>query len=280
MKHSNALRATWKITLAVVTLSVATWVSADQLNEIKTRGELTCGVLGTDEPFSYIGDPSSRQIVGYDVDLCKAVADSLGVKLTLKQLAVAARIPELQQGRVDILAATLTRTKEREEQIDFSASTFVTGAKVMVKTSSGIDDLSQLADKRVLTVKGTTMEQNIRSTLPTAKVISFDTGPQALLALKQGKGVGFATDEATLVKHFAELGDDAKNYKIIAQNLSTENLALGIRKNEPAFKAQVDKVLLGLESSGDAQKIFMKWFGPETKMKYATRSFKFEQSAN
>jgi len=280
MKHSNALRATWKITLAVVTLSVATWVSADQLSEIETRGELTCGVLGTDEPFSYIGDPSSRQIVGYDVDLCKAVADSLGVKLTLKQLAVAARIPELQQGRVDILAATLTRTKEREDQIDFSASTFVTGAKVMVKTSSGIDELSQLADKRVLTVKGTTMEQNIRSTLPTAKVISFDTGPQALLALKQGKGVGFATDEATLVKHFAELGDDAKNYKIIAQNLSTENLALGIRKNEPAFKAQVDKVLLGLESSGDAQKIFMKWFGPETKMKYATRSFKFEQSAN
>jgi polar amino acid transport system substrate-binding protein len=280
MKHNNSFKASFKIAATVIALSISTWASADQLSDIKSRGEMVCGVLGTDEPFSFIGDPANRQVVGYDVDLCKAVADSLGVKLELKQLSVAARIPELQQGRVDILAATLTHTKEREEQIDFSTATFVTGAKVMVKTSSGIDAISQLADKRVLTIKGTTMEQNIRTAVPSAKVISFDTGPQALLALKQGKGVGFATDEATLVKHYAELGDDSGNYTILTQNLSTENLALGIRKNEPAFKAQVDKVLLDMETSGDAEKLFMKWFGPATKMKYASRAFKFEQSTN
>ncbi|MCY1188668.1 hypothetical protein D9M73_298030 [compost metagenome] len=82
------------------------------------------------------------------------------------------------------------------------------------------------------------------------------------------------------MKHYAELGDDSGNYTILTQNLSTENLALGIRKNEPAFKAQVDKVLLDMETSGDAEKLFMKWFGPATKMKYASRSFKFEQSTN
>lgn len=63
-------------------------------------------MLGTDEPFSFLKDPMSREIVGYDVDMCNAVAKSLGVKPVLKQLAVAARIPELQQGRVDLLAAS------------------------------------------------------------------------------------------------------------------------------------------------------------------------------
>jgi polar amino acid transport system substrate-binding protein len=92
---------------------------ADQLADIKKKGELVVGVLGTDEPNSFI-DPKTREIVGYDVDLAKAIAGKLGVKLTLKQLAVAARVPELEQGRVDLLAASLTHNKEREAKIDFS----------------------------------------------------------------------------------------------------------------------------------------------------------------
>ncbi|WP_164139902.1 transporter substrate-binding domain-containing protein, partial [Stenotrophomonas maltophilia] len=66
-----------------------------------------------------------RQIVGYDVDICQKVAESLGVALELKPIAVEARIPELIQGRVDILAANLGYTPERAQQIDFSFSYFV-----------------------------------------------------------------------------------------------------------------------------------------------------------
>src|SRR5579864_2865132 len=125
-------------------------VRADQLSDIKHKGELVCGVLGTDEPFSYMKDPMSREIVGYDVDMCNAVAKSMGVKPVLKQLAVAARIPELQQGRVDLLAASLTHNKERESQIDFSVSTFVTGQKAMVRKDSGVTSLAQLDGKKIL----------------------------------------------------------------------------------------------------------------------------------
>ena len=132
--------------LAAATL-VATTAHADQLADIKKKGELVCGVLGTDEPFSFLKDPMSREIVGYDVDMCDAVAKSIGVKPVLKQLAVAARLPELQQGRVDLLAASLTHNKEREAQIDFSVSTFITGQKAMVKKDSGITSLAQLDGK-------------------------------------------------------------------------------------------------------------------------------------
>ncbi|KVE45603.1 ABC transporter substrate-binding protein [Burkholderia sp. BDU5] len=264
------VRAAVLFTLA----SAAFHARADQLADIKAKGELVCGVLGTDEPFSYMKDPMSREIVGYDVDMCNAVAKSLGVKPVLKQLAVAARIPELQQGRVDLLAASLTHNKERESQIDFSMSTFITGQKAMVRKDSGIATLAQLSSKKILTVKGSTMETNIAATIKGADVVSFDTSPQALLALQQGKGAAYVNDETTLVGNLAKLGPAGKDYTLVPQNISTEHIALGIRKNEPAFRAQVNKVLLGMEASGEAQKQFDKWFGPGTKMNFPPRSFK------
>lgn len=259
---------------AVWTAGVAP-VHADQLADIKHKGELVCGVLATDEPMSFV-DPQTRSIVGYEVDLCQAIARKIGVTSTPKQISVGARIPELQQGRVDILAATLTHTREREAVVDFSLTTFVTGQKVMVRRDSGITNLAQLAGKRVVTVKGGSQEPNIRKVVPTIDVITFETAPQALVALQQHKAAGFVNDEVSLNDAYAKLGPAQKDYVILPQNVSTEQIALGLRKNEPALKAMVDTVLRDLETSGQAEKLFFKWFGPTTRMQYQTRAFKIE----
>ncbi len=248
---------------------------ADQLSDIRQRGELVVGVLGTDEPNSFI-DPKTREIVGYEVDLAKAIAEKLGVKLRLKQLAVAARIPELQQGQVDLLAASLTHNKEREAVIDFSLTTFVTGQKVLVRKDSGIQSLEQLQGRKVVTIKGGTQEPNIRKAVPSVEVVTFDTGPQAFQALQQGKGVAFVNDEVSLLDQFAKLGAGAADYRILPVNLSIEPLALGIRKGEKAFKTQVDTVLRDLEKSGAAQQLFVKWYGPNTRLKFQARDFKID----
>jgi len=271
------MRINLKSLLATV-LAATTLVSvahADQLADIKKKGEIVVGVLGTDEPNSFV-DPKTREIVGYEVDLANAIAKKIGVKATFKQIAVAARIPELQQGRVDLLAASLTHNKERESQIDFSLTTFVTGQKVMVKASSGIADVPQLAGKKVLTVKGGTQEENVRKAVPSVEVVTFETTQQAFQALQQGKGAGYVNDEATLVNDMAKLGPAKKDYRILPTNLSTEPLALGIRKNEPALKKVVDDTLAELEKSGEADKIFMKWYGPTTKLQFDKRSFKID----
>ena len=248
---------------------------ADQLADIRKKGEIVFGVLGTDEPNSFV-DPKTREIVGYEVDIAKAIARKIGVKPVFKQIAVAARIPELQQGRVDVLAASLTHNKERESQIDFSLTTFVTGQKVLVKTSSGIADVPQLAGKKVLTVKGGTQEPNIRKAVPNIDVVTFETTQQAFLALQQGKGAGYVNDEASLVNDYAKLGPAKKDYAILPTSISVEPLALGLRKNEPALKAVVDDTLRELESSGNAEKLFVKWYGPSTKLQFDKRSFKID----
>ena len=248
---------------------------ADQLSDIKKKGEIVIGVLGIDEPNSFI-DPKTREFIGYEIDLAKAVAAKIGVKPVFKQIAVAARIPELQQGGVDLLAASLTHNKERESQVDFSLTTVVTGQKALVKKSSGIKDVPELADKKVVTVKGGTQEPNIKKAVPTADVVTFENTQQAFQALQQGKGVAFVNDEASLIAEYAKLGDRSKDYAILPQNLSVEPLAFGIKKGETSLKTAVDDTLRGLEKSGAAEKIFLQWYGPNSSLKFPNRSFKID----
>lgn len=260
---------------AILALALTSTAHADQLNDIKAKGELVCGVLGTDEPNSFV-DPKTRTIVGYEVDLCRAIAQRLGVAAKTKQLAVAARIPELQQRRVDILAAALTHTKEREAVVDFSLTTFVTGQRVMVRKDSGITELAQLANKRVVTVKGGTQEPNMRKAVPSVQIITFETAPQAFVALQQRKAAGFVNDEVSLLDAFAKLGPVQQDYIVLEQGISVEPLALGLRKSEPALKAAVDDTLRDLEKTGEAERLFMKWYGPQTKLKFPKRTFRIE----
>jgi polar amino acid transport system substrate-binding protein len=107
-------------------------------------------------------------------------------------------------------------------------------------------------------------------------VVTFETTQQAFQALQQGKGVGYVNDEATLVADYVKLGAAKKDYTVLPTNLSVEPLALGIRKGEKNLKTLVDGVLRELESSGEAEKLFIKWYGPATRLQFDKRSFKID----
>jgi polar amino acid transport system substrate-binding protein len=273
--NANANYALRAILLLVVCALSGTAVRADQLDDIKHKGVLVVGILGTDEPNSFV-DPTTRQYVGYEVDLGNAIAQRLGVKASFTPLAVAARIPELQQGRVDILAASLTHTKEREALIDFSLTTLVTGQRVMVRSKGGITQLAQLAGKKVVTAKGGTQEINIRKAVPSVDVVTFETAQQAFLAFRQGKGIGYVNDEVSLLSDYSKLGADRQNYVIPPQSISTEPIAIGIRKGQSSVKAAIDAALRDMERSGEGERLFVKWFGVDSRLKIQTRGFKFD----
>lgn len=278
LKHAPATRRRL-FTLLASTLAFGlsfTSVSAhaDQLADIKKKGEIVFGTLGIDEPNSFI-DPKTRQFIGYEIDLANAVAKKIGVKATFKQVAVAARIPELQQGHVDALAASLTHNKEREALVDFSITHFVTGSKVLVKKSSGLKNVTDLAGKKVVTVKGGTQEPNLKRAVPTAEVVTFETTQQAFQALQQGKGIAYVNDEASLYSDVLKLGPKGKDYVLLPQNLNVEPLAFGIKKGETSLKTVIDETLRELEASGEANKLYEKWWGQGSKLKFGPRTFKF-----
>lgn len=95
MRFASIVKAASATLIAVASLAA----HADQLADIKKKGEIVIGVLGIDEPNNFI-DPKTREFIGYEIDLAKAIAAKIGVKPVFKQIAVAARIPELQQGGV------------------------------------------------------------------------------------------------------------------------------------------------------------------------------------
>lgn len=249
---------------------------ADALSDIKERGTLICGTLGTSEPFSY-QDQAKRELVGYDVDVCKLVADKIGVKVEYKLLAVAARIPELDSGRVDVLAANLGWTADRAKQIDFSHQYYVTPQKLLVRANSDIKTIEDLEGKRIGATKGSSSERLIQERLPQSRIIGYSDSPAAFLSLQQRKVDAQFASELVLVR-LVNQSPTSSPTRILEKSVVDEPWGLGVRKGETALLEQVNAALDEAETSGAAATLFDKWFGAETPYKL-TRSFKIEPIA-
>jgi polar amino acid transport system substrate-binding protein len=240
-------------------------LAGDTLADVKKKGVLVAGVKDSLPPFGSV-DPTTKEFVGYDIDFIKYIAKKLGVKVEYKPVTSANRMPMLMESRVDILAATMTKTPERAKQIDFSYTYFLTGQKFLTKKGT-VKSLKDLEGKRIATSKGSTSEQNAAKAVPSATVLSFDDYPQGVLALQQGKVIAVTTDESILA---GQLGKLEKNpatkgkYEIPDIQISMEPYGIGMRKDDANFVKFVNATLLEMEKNGEAKKIFQHWFGPKS----------------
>lgn len=253
-------------------IMLASPAAGSQLAAIHARHELVAGVRDSQPPFGFI-QPGSLTLVGYDVDIAAAIAKRLGVALKTVPVTSDTRVPELLRGNIDLIAAAMSRTPEREQQVDFSFTYFVSGQKVMVKRKSGVRNLDQLAGKRVSAVLGSLSEQNIQAAVPGVKTISFSDLVSAFAALERGEAEAMTSDEVILLKLRARNPDD---YVLLEKYISVEPYGLGIRKGEAAFLKEINRILAEMEKSGEAQKIFNAWFGPDSPTPLK-RTFKFEK---
>ncbi|QEM69183.1 ABC transporter substrate-binding protein [Geobacter sp. FeAm09] len=263
------LAIAFMITVLAAT-AAKTVLAADTLADVKKKGVLVAGVKDSLPPFGYV-DEKTRTIVGYDIDFINAIAKKLGVRVELKPVTSASRMPQLQEGHIDIIAATMTKNPERAKQIDFSHTYFFTGQKFITKKGT-VKSLKDLDGKKIGTAKGSTSEQNAKKAIPTATVLSFDDYPQALLALEQGKVFAVTTDEAILAGILAKAPNKAR-FEIPNVQISDEPYGLGMRKGDKHFVDFVNKTILDMEKSGEAARIFNKWFGPSTQF-HLQRNFK------
>jgi polar amino acid transport system substrate-binding protein len=246
--------------IALVGMLTGTVLSADDtLSRVRQKGVLVAGVKDSLPPFGYI-DEQTRRIVGYDVDFASAIAEKLGVKLELKPVTSASRIPQLVEGNIDLIVATTSKTPQRVKQIEFSYAYFFTVQKFLVKKGT-VTALSDLEGKKIGTAKGSDSEQNVAAALPSAIILSFDDYPPAFLALQQGKIFAVTTDEPILAG-IREKAPNKAAFEIPDLQIYDEAYGIGMRKGDKAFVDFVNKALLEMEENGEARKIFEKWFGP------------------
>lgn len=251
---------------AVALVLAAGWTGtahADRLDDIKARGTLVCGVFGDLVPLGF-EDPNTRTLVGFDVDVCKGIADSMHVKLDLKTMSVAARVPSLQTDRVDVVAAAMGYTPERAKQIAFSAAYIQVPIPVMVLSASGINGFAQLQGKKVSAIRASTPELFARRKLPGSEIVTFDDGPLAFLALQQHKVQGMAISQGAAIG-FRNRSEG--KVRFLDEVLHWEPDCIGVKLGEPALLDAVNAGLNGLETSGQLQVIWDKWFGAGTEYK-------------
>ena len=257
------MRKTLTIVLSLLmigTFLAGASLAGDTLADVKAKGVLVAGVKDSLPPFGYV-EAKTRSIVGYDIDFVKAIGKKLGVKVELKPVTSATRMPQLQEGNIDIIAATMTKNAERAKVIDFSHTYFLTGQKFLTKAGT-IKSLKDLEGKKIGTTKGSTSEKNAAAAVPTATILSFDDYPQGVLALQQGKVAAVTTDEAILAGLLAKLPKG--EYEIPDFRISDEPYGLGIRKGDTNFLNFVNQTILEMEKSGEAKEIFDRWFGPDS----------------
>lgn len=231
--------------------------AGDTLDDVRKKGVLVAGVKDTTPPFGF-RDNRSGEIIGYDVDIAKAVANKLGVRLEIRSVTSLDRIPQLLDGNIDMIAATMTINTDRSKLIDFSSPYFRTTQKFLAKKGA-VRSRKDLVGKKIAAAEGSTAERNLKAAIPGAKIVLYDNYDQAALALYQGKVTAVATDEVILAGLLAK-APGRNEYEIPDIGISDEFYGLGVRKGNRNLLDQVNSALKDLGANGEGRKIFVKWF--------------------
>jgi polar amino acid transport system substrate-binding protein len=271
----STIMKTWARTAAALIAElVTTWpAAADRLDDVKARGKLIVGVSDATPPFSF-KKPGESTVVGYDLDIVHAVAKRLGATVQTVSVSSAERIPMLKDGKLDVVATSMTRTPERLKEIDFSYIYFVTPHAVIVKKSSGISSVKQLAGKRAASASTSTAGGNLKEAVPDIEIVYVRDYAIAFDMLKEGKVDAFPTDESVL-RAIVQQSGKPDEYLFLGDFTKSRNVGFALKRDEPRFKDAINKALLDVEASGDAVKIFETWFGPKSAEPMA-RKFKIQ----
>ncbi len=241
--------------------------------KIKSSNSITVGVRESSSPLSYL--IGSGNYTGYHVELCQKVLNRLypNAKLVFFGITPQNRIPLLQNGTIDIECGSTSNTAARKEQVDFAVTTYVTEARYAVKKSSGINSTDDVIKKRIVTTTGTTPVQHLRR-LEQARGVKLDViyakdHAEAFLLVETDRADAFAMDDNILAGNIAGSRNPGA-YKIVGDPLSTEAIAIMIRKDDPIFKAGVDRQIKAMMKSGELKALYEKWFMAPIPPKNAT----------
>jgi glutamate/aspartate transport system substrate-binding protein len=254
--------------LATAALAAPAAAQEGTLKKIKDSGAITIGHRDASIPFSYLDD--RQQPVGYSMDICARVVEAIKAELKMPKLDAklqlvtsANRIPLLANGTIDLECGSTTNNLERQKQVWFAVTTFVTANRLVAKKSSNIQKLDDMKGKTLVSTAGTTNLKQVTE-LNAARnlgmnVVSANGHSESFLMVESGRAVAFAMDDILLAGLVANSKSPA-DYAITQEALSVEPYGMMVRKDDTAFKKVVDNAIIALFKSGEIARIYDKWF--------------------
>ena len=243
-------------------------LQAQTLDKIRKDGAITIGHRDSSIPFSYLND--KQEPIGYSMDICLKIADAVKAELKLPNLAVkmspvtsATRIPLLANGTIDLECGSTTNNADRQKQVAYAPTTFITANRFVTKKTANVSNLDGLKGKTIVSTSGSTnikqaVELNASRSLG-MNILPAKDHAEAFLMVETGRAVAFVMDDILLYSLVATAKTPG-DYVVSAEGLSVEPYGIMLRRDDPSFKALVDRTVAGLMQSGEIEKIYAKWF--------------------
>jgi polar amino acid transport system substrate-binding protein len=232
----------------------------NDLNNIFKAGVLRVGVRAHAPPFV---EKKDDKLIGFSMDMAQAIASYFEVELETVPLNSADRIPFLLENKVDIVIATMTITRSREKEIDFSIPYFQDGQSLLCLKNSPIQSYQDLKGLKVAAVTGTTSLINLPLVQPSAIVVAYENSTFALDALLKGEIDAFSSDMLMLLG-LKNNHEQKEKLEIRGDRFTVEPYGIGLRHNQSDLRDKVNEAIMSMGKSGSWKAIYLKWFGPET----------------
>ena len=265
MKHLAALFAAL---FAAGAVAGAANAQTGTLKKIKDSGSITIGHRDTSIPFSYYDD--KQQVVGYAVDLCLGIVDAVKSHLKMAKIDVkfnpvtsATRIPLMANGTIDLECGSTTNNLERQKQVAFTITHFVTANRYVAKKASNIKTLNDLKGKTIVSTSGTTnikwaTEENTARKLG-MNIIAAKDHAESFLTVDTGRAAAFFMDDILLYSLVATSRNPG-DWIIGSEAYTIEPYGIMLRRDDPDFKKVVDAAMRNIYKSGRINAIYEKWF--------------------
>ena len=238
------------------------------LDRIRSSGRIVLAHRESAVPFSYYD--ANKKPVGYALDLCRDVAEAVRKHLGLKTIDIAylavtpaTRIDAITSGKADLECGTTTNNAERRQKVAFTIPHYITGTRFAVRADSDIAELPQFEHHVLVSTTGSTPFKTIASAnsdrLLGIDVRAVPDNAAAMQMLANKTADGFAMDDVQLYGLIAESANPAQ-FKVVGKFVTIEPLAIMMSKDDAAFKKVVDDEMRHLIRSGDAEKMYTRWF--------------------
>ena len=234
------------------------------LDEIKESGKIVIGVFSDKSPFGYVDENGEYQ--GYDVELARQIGTDLGVDVEFVSTEAANRVEYLETNKVDIILANFTVTEERAEKVDFAEAYMNVALGVVSHKDNVVTDLSQVGDRTVIVISGTTAETYLTEHNPELKLEKYDTYAAAKTAFENNKDAVWANDNTEVIAFAKSSGSD--EYVVGIEELGDKDtIAPAVAKGNEELLAWVNDELYTLGGKkffhSDYEKTLLETYGAD-----------------
>lgn len=244
--------------------------SSPTLTRIAERGQINVGHRESAVPFSYFDEQAKA--TGFSVELCNRIVDEVkkaigkDVKVAYVSVTTANRMAQVASGGVDMECGTTTITLARLDQVDFSMPFWITGTQLAVKTNSKITEAEDLKGKTVAVLQGSSNEGALQA-LSKSKALDIKFNyvkdyAEGFLSLETGRVDALAGDGTPIAVFAATKARNPKSLAIVGRLLTTDPYGVMFQRGDTDFRVLVNKALARAFASGDAAKLFDKYFAP------------------